>query len=63
MQSESIEFDYSIPLLERAKYVLSRLPDPYLVMVGDISVSISFTENTPDLQARMYDLLCRKICG
>ena len=63
MQSESIEFDYSIPLLERAKCVLSRRPDPYRFMVGDISVSISFTENTPDLQARMYDLLCRKISG
>lgn len=63
MQSESIEFDYSIPLLERAKYVLSRRHDPYRFMVGDISVSISFTENTLDLQARMYDLLCRKISG
>ena len=63
MQSESIELDYSIPLLERAKYVLNRRPDPYRFMVGDISVSISFTENTPDLQARMYDLLCRKIGG
>jgi len=63
MQSESIEFDYSIPLSERAKYVLSRHPNPYRFMVGDISVSISFTENTPDLQARMYDLLCRKTGG
>lgn len=63
MQSESIELDYSIPLLERAKYVLSRRPEPYRFMVGDISVSISFTESTPDLQARMYDLLCRKISG
>ena len=63
MQSESIELDYSIPLLERAKYVLSRRPDPYRFIVGDISVSISFTENTPDLQARMCDLLCRKAGG
>ena len=63
MQSESIELDYSIPLLERAKYVLNRRPDPYRFMVGDISVSISFTENTSNLHARMYDLLCRKISG
>ena len=63
MQSQSFVLDYSIPLLERGKYVLSRHPNPYRFMVGDISVSISFTENTPDLQARMCDLLCRKISG
>ena len=63
MQSESIELDYSIPLSERVAYVLQRHLDPYRFTVGDISVSISFTENTPDLQARMYDLLCRKISG
>ena len=63
MQSESIEFDYTVPLAERAAYILSKLSDPYRFMVGDISVCVSFTEKSPSLQTRMYDLLCRKIGG
>ena len=63
MQSESIELDYSIPLLERGKYVLSRHPNPYCFTVGDITVNLSFSENAADLQSRMSRWLCRKISG
>ncbi len=63
MQSECIELDYSIPLAERVGYILRKLPDPYRFTVGDISVRLSFTENSPSLQTRMCDLLCRKASG
>ena len=63
MQSEYIEFDYSIPFAERVGYVLSKLPDPYRFTVDGITVSLSFTENTPSLQTRMSRWLCRKISG
>ena len=63
MQSQSFELDYSIPFAERVGYVLSKLPDPYRFTVDGITVSLSFTENAPDLQSRMSRWLCRKASG
>lgn len=59
----NLTFDTSIPIEQRAAWILGAVKNPYCFRVGDMGVKLEFLDNTQVLQNAFHDLLNRKQSG